>query len=199
MSNLTQHAKRELEIAGYYKGDSDYGGMLPEAVLELMEVFSKQGHSGMSASIVINLFSTLARFKNIALLIGNKEEWNDIGETLNKEKASNHYQNNRVSGVFKDGEGAQAYYIEAIVWQGEELHDTFIGSVEGVKSRQYIKNFPFIPKTFYVDVVKHYDIENYPEHQVVEGAGKYVYTIKDRKQLDEVFNYYNNPTIPSTQ
>jgi hypothetical protein len=193
MSNLTQHAKRELELAGYYKEDTLYGGMLPKAVLELMEVFSNQGHSGMSAGITISLFSKLARFKNIAPLTGEADEWNDTGESLNKSEPNGMYQNNRVSAVFKDGVDGQAYYIDAVVFQGEEEHDSFTGSVEGVTSKQFIKSFPFTPKTFRVDVYKDHDIDKYPENEVVEdGAGdKYVYRIKDPKQLEEVYNYYD--------
>ena len=32
MSNLELHAKKEMEIAGLFKKDSDYGGMLGDAV-----------------------------------------------------------------------------------------------------------------------------------------------------------------------
>lgn len=38
MSNILSHAKRELELVG--AGDTLYGEMLPEAVLELLKVFA---------------------------------------------------------------------------------------------------------------------------------------------------------------
>lgn len=50
MSNLTDYAKDELTRAGLFDKDSDYDGMLGTAALEIIEVFAKQGHSGMSAS-----------------------------------------------------------------------------------------------------------------------------------------------------
>lgn len=179
---LHEHAERELRLAGFYSADSDYGGMLPDAVLELIDVFTKQGHSGGSAASVIGLLKTLASYKILAPITDSAEEWVETGNRV--------YQHKRLSAVFKHGENSKPYYLDAIVWKGEEPHDTFTGTIEGIRSRQYIR-LPFMPKTFFVDVVKHYDIENYPADQVVEGAGKYVYTIKDRKQLDEVFSYYD--------
>ena len=47
--NLIQHAQLELKLAGLFNKDSDYGGEIGKAVLELVNVFEKQGHSGFSA------------------------------------------------------------------------------------------------------------------------------------------------------
>jgi len=45
MSNLVEHAKFELELAGYLDTEKDfYGGLTGKAVLELIECFSNQGH-----------------------------------------------------------------------------------------------------------------------------------------------------------
>ena len=52
---LREHAEVELKAAGLYDKDADYGGMIPEAVLELVEVFAKQGHSSGSAGIVTSI------------------------------------------------------------------------------------------------------------------------------------------------
>ena len=50
--------KRLTEL-GMYDADSDYNGMIGKAIEELSEVFSKQGHSGMSAEVTIGLFNQL--------------------------------------------------------------------------------------------------------------------------------------------
>ena len=57
-------------------------------------------------------------------------------------------------------------------------------------SRQYIKSFPFKPKTFYIDVI---DTEWADKEETVEeeGGGWWTSIIKDEKQLEEVFEYYN--------
>ena len=48
-STLVTYARDELQRAGLFDEDSDYGGMLGEGALELVKLFSTQGHSGMSA------------------------------------------------------------------------------------------------------------------------------------------------------
>lgn len=64
-SNLVDHAKEQLKIAGLHKKDSDYNGMLYKAIVELMETLANQGHSGMSLDLTLQLFGRLARFKPI--------------------------------------------------------------------------------------------------------------------------------------
>jgi hypothetical protein len=66
--SLIEHAKMELQIAGAFDKDSDYQGAIGEAVMELIEVFSKQGHSGMSASYVAGLFHKLAKYEPLGTL-----------------------------------------------------------------------------------------------------------------------------------
>lgn len=186
MSNLTKHAKNELNLAGLFDKDSDYGGELAKAVMELIEVFSKQGHSGASANRVISLFKKVALYENLTALTGKDEEWNnEIDETT--------YQNNRVCSVFRKNN--KAYYLDAIVWQGPDSWDSFSGTINGITSRQYIKSFPFQPKTFRIDVLREdWDEEKHGngEWDKVEcGPGPAAYKIKDKKQLDAVFEYYN--------
>lgn len=65
MSNLVNHAEKELKKAGLFDRDSDYDGMLGDAVLELVTVFAKQGHSGMSAQMTRELFYKLSNFEDL--------------------------------------------------------------------------------------------------------------------------------------
>jgi hypothetical protein len=60
MSRLVEHATKELVRVGLLDHDADYDGQLGVDVLELMIVFAKQGHSGSSAEITIELFTKLA-------------------------------------------------------------------------------------------------------------------------------------------
>jgi hypothetical protein len=174
--SLRTHAEHEMKLAGLDKKDSDYGGMLYGAVLDLIDVFAKQGHSGCSASMVSNIFNKLSRYENLTPLTGKDEEWNDVGEDM--------WQNNRVSSVFKDKD-KKPYYLDAIVWK-TQTGSTWGGSAnklngEVVGSRQFIKSFPFIPKTFYIDVI---------EKEI--SKGNWEFTIKDEKQLEKVFEYYTH-------
>ena len=140
--SLVEHAQRELEAAGLFREDSDYNGMLGDSVLELVKVFSDQGHSGYSAKITIDLFKRVADFEPLVALTGHNDEWNEVTNTL--------YQNNRCSHVFK--ENGQAYDDQAKVFVKPN------GSgYTSMDSRVNIE-FPYFPKTEYVDLEKVEDV-----------------------------------------
>ena len=58
--NLLERTKEQVKAKGLLDKDSDYGGALGKAIIELMEVFCKQGHSGASAGFVLEAFHKLA-------------------------------------------------------------------------------------------------------------------------------------------
>jgi hypothetical protein len=99
---LEDHAKYELAKAGLFDKDSDYGGMIGKAVLELAQTFAKQGHSGMSAAWVRELFNKLANYETLTPITNEAEEWNDVTEYTGDGKQL--FQNKRNPAVFsKDG------------------------------------------------------------------------------------------------
>lgn len=192
------HAEKELEILLETTPDAIIRDFVPE-IIAICEAFGKSGQSGGSAPYTASALSQavkkLCLQQTIAPLTGGDDEW-VCGGMLGGE-----CQNNRLSSVFK-GKNGKAHYLDAIVFKGEEEHDTFTGSLRfadigRVWSRQYIKSFPFTPKTFYIDVVKDYDCEKYPEEDVfnVGENNKYAYKIKDPKQLEEVYEYYDKYEI----
>lgn len=65
MSNLIDHANKELTKAGLFDKDADYDGELGKAVLELITVFAGQGHSGYSATLTRDFFYKLSNFEEI--------------------------------------------------------------------------------------------------------------------------------------
>lgn len=141
-SNLVLHARRELEAAGFFKPDSDYDGALGPAVMELVEVFSRQGHSGFSAGQVRGLFNLVAAFKPVGPLTGDDSEWIEIDDDEGL------YQNVRCSRVFKDSTGA--YDIEGRVFEEPNgVRYTRGGADRG--SRVYVE-FPYTPTTEIVKV-----------------------------------------------
>ena len=107
MSNLVDYAKDELKRIGMIDSGEPYNDLATKAILDLIELFASQGHSGFTAPYVINAFKRLAMFKPLSPLTGEDDEWNDVGGGLN--------QNNRYSAVFKDKDGA-AYNIEGKVF-----------------------------------------------------------------------------------
>lgn len=100
MSNLVNHAEYELKQAGLYEPDSDYEGALAEGVVELVEVFSKQGHSGASAALSIDLLTRLLRFEPLTPLSNNPLEWIEVGYGL--------WQNSRDGKAFSN-DGGKTY------------------------------------------------------------------------------------------
>lgn len=136
MRNLVNHAKKEMEIAGMYKDEDGPNKWMRDSVLELIEVFSRQGHSGASAPWCIGLFEKLASFGIISPITGEESEWNEIGTGV--------LQNKRCSHVFK--ENGIAYDIEGIIFR-EKDGCCFVSR----DSRVNIK-FPYTPTRQYKDV-----------------------------------------------
>lgn len=165
----------ELVRAGLFDKDSDYEGMVGEAVQELLDVFEKQGHSGFSAPHVAGIFNRIVRGELLTPLEDVPEEW---GESLSNE--DNVKQNRRCSAIFKDEKGA--YYLDAIVWK-TQTGATWTGTADGIRSRQYF-DFPFIPKTFYIDII---------EEEVAKDD--WIFHIKDKSQLDKVWEVYKHPDL----
>ena len=81
-SNLVRHARDELTRAGLFDSDSDYDGMLGTAVMELVEKFADQGHSGASAYMVIDLTRRLLSFEPLTPLTSDPAEWEHIAESM---------------------------------------------------------------------------------------------------------------------
>jgi hypothetical protein len=163
MSNLITHAKKELGLI-YSEEDlkEGYNKLAYDCILELIEVFSKQGHSGFSAPYVANMFKTLANFETLTPLTGEDDEWGDISNLGEDPK----YQNIRNGAVFKNSDGS-SYYIEAVVWRDSD-GDCYTNG----KSKMNVK-FPLIPKTFYVDS---YEDGSYNEKQYQEALDYYAKT-----------------------
>lgn len=103
MSNLVDYAKDELKRIRMIDSGEPYNDWATMSILDLIEMFASQNHSGFSAPYVVNAFSRLAMFKPLSPLTGEDDEWNDIGDGL--------CQNKRYSAVFKDKDGG-AYNIE---------------------------------------------------------------------------------------
>ena len=137
MSSLEEYARSEMQIAGLFDADSDYGGAIAEGVLKLIKMFSDEGHSGASAGMSLSIFEKVARFRPLTPLTGEDSEWNEIGDGS--------YQNNRCSSVFKERDGT-AYDIN-----GKVFREPSGACYTNHKSRVAV-TFPYVPKTEYVDV-----------------------------------------------
>jgi hypothetical protein len=138
-SNLVLHAERELKIAGLFDEDSDYGGMLGEAVMNMVRTFSGEGHSGFSAGMAIAAFQKVASFEPLTPLTGDDDEWTEVAEGT--------WQNQRCSHVFKEADG-RAYDIDGRIFREPD------GACFTNRESRVFVNFPYIPTREYVDVPK---------------------------------------------
>ena len=113
MSEMMKWAEQELRYAGYDINDPEDGPnrWLAEGTLELLKVFSEQGHSGMSAPYAISLFEKLASWKPITPLTGEDDEW---GEPYDREGTR---QNKRNSAVFKRADGQADWLDGRVFWE----------------------------------------------------------------------------------
>lgn len=59
--SIVTDAKKNLEMAGLFDKDSDYGGMLGLAVMRLVQTHCGEGHSGMSHEMALHLFNKVIR------------------------------------------------------------------------------------------------------------------------------------------
>lgn len=147
MNVFEKFAREEFRAAGWTDETGDIKdemqAMICAGVLDLLNVFEKQGHSGSSAPYMINMFTKLANFKPIAPITGEDWEWNNVGR--DGDIGGRLYQNKRCSSVFKNDTGA--YDIDGkVFWEWQRGRD-------GKPYKSYYTNggchtpvtFPYIP------------------------------------------------------
>jgi len=104
MSNLEKHAESEMRLAGLYDTDADYGGMVPDAVMELVKIHSAQGHSGMSQGLVLSIFNCVVNYKTLTPLNDNPATWVEVSDGM--------WQSNRRPDAFSKDGGKTWYCLD---------------------------------------------------------------------------------------
>jgi hypothetical protein len=192
-SNTLNFAQRELDILVKSSTDPDNRPIIEDFIPEILALVDKFGNSGQSggsapyvASALSQTISKLCMQQPICPITGLDEEWMDVTEQSDGEIL---FQNTRCYALFKTGKDKKPYFLDAIVWRDEEgmtwTGSAFVPNPDGgyhkIFSRQTIKNFPFEPQHFYVDVIT---------KKVDDGTEWYV---KNSNQLEEAFQYYEKP------
>lgn len=144
MSNLTKHAEYELSLLG--GKDCEMQQAINKNILEIVKIFSEEGHSGFSANYATNIINKLLRFEPITPLTGDESEW---GEDFDGDGTR---QNKRCSHVFIDKDG-KAYDINGRVFVEPD------GCSYTNKDSSVYITFPYTPKTEYINVEKGNDDE----------------------------------------
>lgn len=99
MSSLTLFAEEELERIGMGKNSKDENKLMHDHIIHMVEEFSKEGHSGFSASYALGILTKLLDWKPLTPLTGEDSEWNDVSDLANGRQV---FQNRRCSRVFKE-------------------------------------------------------------------------------------------------
>lgn len=109
MSNLVDHAKRELAILGYTgnEPEDDPNRWMYDNVIQVVEAFAGGGHSGHSAFYALGVIQKVLNFQNVAPLTDNPDEWMNVCQyAINGEDL---WQNCRNSECFSH-DGGKTYY-----------------------------------------------------------------------------------------
>lgn len=123
MSELVNHAKRELAILGEE----------PETIegyVKVIQAFADMGHSGGSASVAIPVINELLQFKNLRPLTDNPDEWFLHGEGY--DDSYKFWQNKRNPAAFSKDGGKTYYLVNEVppVGQDQPTYDTINHLIE---------------------------------------------------------------------
>jgi len=204
--NMVDWANKEIDdLLSYAKEKGDnllVAEFIPE-IKSLLKKFADSGQSGGSApytaSAITKTLEKLFKFHPLTPVMNRDSEWNRVDWNGGKP----YFQNNKLSSVFKESETGKPYFLDAIVFKAVGKNYTFTGAValkEGgedkISSSQYIKSFPFEPKTFVIEVEEK-EFKKLPDGTFVEeaGGGWWESWIKNPKDLDQVWEYYNKKEI----
>lgn len=135
-SNIVSHIRAEMPSDDI----DEMQKRMNQHLVAMGQLFSLEGHSGLSASYAISVLNKLLNFEPLGPLTGEDSEWLkiDFGPEIK-------YQNKRCSSVFKREDGT-AYHIERNIFK-EPDGCCFTGS----GSREDI-TFPYTPERVYIDV-----------------------------------------------
>lgn len=163
---MIEHAKNELKQIGLYEHK------IGKSVLQLIETFTKQKNSKKETEKIKLLFNKLVDFQQLSEITGEETEWLEISK--------NTYQNKKLKTLFKQKD--KSYFVNAIIWETQDHQEIFAGIAKTkdgkeISCRQVVKSFPFVPKTFRIEV------ENI--------LGDLLITNQGEKELEEVFSYYD--------
>ena len=81
--------------------------------MQIIKLFSRQGHTGFTANYAVNMLNKLLRYVPLSPLTGEDDEWTKIDFGVDME-----YQNKRCPSVFK-GKDGKAYNAEGKVFSND--------------------------------------------------------------------------------
>lgn len=133
--SLVEHAREELKRLRDVDEPDDMQDVIEKNILEIIETFSKQGHSGFSSSYCIPIINSLLKFEPITPLTGEEDEWCEISDGI--------FQNKRLSTVFKDKNRFEGkpYWLDGKIFSNDNGLSWYTNSNSCV-----LVEFPFMPR-----------------------------------------------------
>jgi hypothetical protein len=137
---LVDYAKSELDIllAGCEDDESrEMQQRMNNHILEMVQVFADENHSGFSASYAIGLLEKVLRYHPLTPLTGGADEWNEVEPGM--------FQNRRCPSVFKDKtkHNGKAYILDGKIFSDDD-GKTWFGK-SGEDGDVVIEAFPWMP------------------------------------------------------
>lgn len=137
---MIEFAKDELRRLRSSDEPDEMQDMIEKHVLEMVRLFSDEGHSGSSANYTVAILEKVLRFEPVTPLTGEDDEWNEVSGGPGMT-----HQNRRCSHVFKRADGT-AYDGEAYIFRHPDG-----ACFTSINSRKDI-TFPYRPTREYVNV-----------------------------------------------
>lgn len=100
MSNLVDHARRELQLLGEDEA-------LAANLVACVAVFASFGHSGASAACAVQELTELLQFKTLTPVGTTADEWHDVSEASGMPM----WQNRRNPAIFSKDSGRTWYDV----------------------------------------------------------------------------------------
>lgn len=102
MTELIEHAIRELKLCGQYDEDPHYS----KSIIAAVAAFTSYPHSGGSASVAKEQLMRLLDHENIAPLTNNPAEWEDVSD-----KSSQPWWQNKRNSKAMSHDGGLTYWL----------------------------------------------------------------------------------------
>lgn len=167
-SGLVKYARSELKRLEDACETTDAREMqesIDENIVDLIKLFSDQGHSDFSGNYALNLFKRLSKWKPATAITGEDSEWHDIGTDINGEVLE---QNTRYTGLFRNNhDNSTAHDIYEVVisddggitWFTSKICDKYRSKIE----------FPYMPldtpREVYIEYTKFDEKTGEPDYE----------------------------------
>lgn len=149
---LRDYAEREMELA--WPDCDEMQELMKKDILEIVDVFSAQGHSGVSAPYAINVLNRLLRYRPLTPLTGEDDEWEESAFLSDEEKTVE--QNKRFSSVFRENyDNSTAHDIHGKIFSDDGGETWYSNRHSNVPI-----TFPYLPG------------DDYPEKVILEDGAR---------------------------